>query len=382
MQVKRCPECGNRLTTNYCHLCMKRVSFFSQKGEDASSCHREEGHTCVSFEMPEEAPEKIRFPKVICTPGDSGRREKSERTGKKKLVSVAVVVAVLWVLSSVFGAMEYAFEEALEPEIHYEAFIQAGGAGAEDVPGIVSVEIYNANDIVITVDGAGLYYDDYAIAVTIENGSDQDITVSSNLLSVNGYMSTSSSLFEQVEEGQTDQAFLELYSYDLENAGIKQVAQVEFYLDIYDSDEYTDIDQTGLITLQTQVAGDYVQPVDDSGWELYNDGGVRMVVRGDTLSAYGDYTVTLFMENSTDYTVCLSDSRMLINGQETDGLLWTTMRPHTRAIDRLYFSDLEELGISDISQIEELTVDLTVEYMDDWETVETKTDTLTFTPAR
>ena len=64
MAIQRCPECGQRLKTNYCDICMRKVPFAGKRTKavldpwEYSSAHREEkGHQCVSFG--DETPKKI-----------------------------------------------------------------------------------------------------------------------------------------------------------------------------------------------------------------------------------------------------------------------------------------------------------------------------------
>jgi len=416
MQVRRCPECGNRLKSDYCHICMKRIPYLAQQ-KDTSSTHREEaGHTCVSFDDPWEAGGKKpsafqrlsdlrwnrdassshREEKHTCvtfdTPrkteknvftriGDAKQQRRQAKNGKKQVKTAAIVIAVMSVVSSLFSAVDSETEVQPEPEYAYGEYIYAGDQGAEGVPGIESTELFNNGPIVITADSAGLFYEDYAIAVTIMNESEQDITVSTDLMCINGYMIASSGLFTQVESGETLHDYLIAYSFDLEEAGIKQVAQMAFTLDIYDSEEYTDIAQTDLITLDTQIVDDYIQPVDDSGWELYNEDGLRIVLRSTEVSDYDDCSMILFLENETDRMVCLYDNGITLNGQGSSGVLWSTLLPHTRAIEEIYLYDLAALGIEDVSDMEEMTVELQMEYMTDWYVEESQNVLLTFSPA-
>ena len=92
MSVRRCPECGNRLTSNYCDICMRRVPFAGLRSGrdldpwDYSSAHREEeDHECVSFDTPKPASHKKPVLKPVFPKSKSAKK-----TGKKKLGGVVL----------------------------------------------------------------------------------------------------------------------------------------------------------------------------------------------------------------------------------------------------------------------------------------------------
>lgn len=373
MEVQRCPECGNRLTTNYCDVCMKRVPFrgaaLSRHKDpwDTSSAHREEdGHECVSFdtEQPKVKPVKtVTFPK----------KKTDVKTQKAK--AVAIVVAMLSLLPAIFGILEDVTDigAAPEPEYNYQAFVTG------EVPQITPMELYNDGEIVITADSAGAYYDDYTIELGIQNNSEQDVSISTQMLSVNGYM-MNSGFSTHISSGESRQDLMQLSSYDLEAAGITQVAQIAFYLDLYDSETYDSIATTELITLETDIAEGFVQPVDDQGWEMHIDDNLRVVYTGSELSPYGDCGLHLYLENLSNENVSFSTEGVWINGEEVPGFLWETLRPGTRALDSIYIYGLEELDITQFSQITEVYIEYIVDTYQGDEIVDTVYCSTLFNP--
>lgn len=374
MQIHRCPECGMRLTTNYCDICMRRVPFKGtpakqtfQHQEGSSAHRREAGHQCLDFEM--EKP-KVKPAKMVSFPA-------KKMTGSKnapKIKVVAIIIAAMSVISSMFGLIEELNEPAPEPEYNYEVFVSM-----EDIPQITPTELYNDGQIIITADSAGLYYDDYTIALGIHNNSDRDVSVSTQMLSVNGYM-MNYGFSTHISAGESRQDLMQLYSYDLESAGITQVAEIAFYLDLYDSETYDSIATTELITLQTDIAEGFVQPVDDAGWEMHIDDNLRVVYQGSELSSYGDCDLHLHLENLSDETVSFSTDGVWINGEEVEGFLWETLRPGTRAVDSIYIYGLEELDITQFSQITEVYIEYVVECYEGDEIVDTVYCSTLFNP--
>lgn len=361
MDVQRCPECGGRITTNYCDVCMRKVPFRGvgirrhKDPWDTSSAHREEGgHECVSFDDPRQ-PEKKKRPVQVSFPRPK-QKAKDKPTQKAKIVSVIVALAVS-LLPALFGILDEISSAEPEPEYNMEAYVEAG------VPQIIPTELYDDGEIQITAGSSGEYYGDYAVSVMIQNDSHRDVTVATDLLSVNSYMANCG-LYADVPSGESQQAFLQLDSYDLENAGITEVAEIAFCLNIYDSETYDDIAATELITLKTDIADGFVQTVDDSGWQMHIDENLRMVYQGAEVSSYGDCDLRLYLENLTDENASVTTTLIKVNGEEVSGFLWDILRPGTRTMDSIYIYELEELDITQLSQITEVYLEYTVETYD------------------
>lgn len=385
MSVHRCPECGNRLTTNYCDICMRKVPFAGAKpGKyrdpwDYSSAHRqEEGHKCVTFDHSTETTQskKQTFSRSKQTFTGSHRGSRSGSAGKTgTAVVVIVAIIVVWMMTFVYELIDT--EIAPEPEYAYEELTPESSA---DVPAVEPRTLYEGNGIRITLDGSGREYDEFVLYLTVENGTQQDIIVNSRLLSVNSYMFTGA-LFEQFGAGQTVQTCLPIYEYELRNAGIEQIAEIAFQLELLDGESYTAIDTTELITVYTDRAENYEITVDASGMELYNDGSLWIMAKTMEFSPYGDGKVKLYMENQSGSTVAISTQQIRLNGQEVSGGVWSELRPDTRAITEIYFYEFEQLDITQMDQIKEISLDLHIEYMEDWYVAETINKTVTFTPS-
>lgn len=375
MAVQRCPECGNRLNSNYCDICMKRVPFRGLAARkyrdpwDMSSAHREEdGHTCIRFDAQQPKAKPVQtatFPKT----------EKAPARKKTKAQAIAIVVAVVSLLPALVNFFVGIVEEiaVAEPEYNYEAYVEA------DVPQITPTELYNDGQIVVTADSAGTYYDDYTIALGIQNNSDRDVSVSTQLLSVNGYM-MNYGFGTHISPGESRQDLLQLYSYELEEIGITQVVEIAFCLELYDAETYESIATTELITLKTDAAEDIRQPVNDTGWEMHIDDNLRVVYTGAELSSYGDCDLNLYLENLSNEMVSFTTGGIWINGKEVEGFLWETLRPDTRAVDSIYIYGLEDLDITQFSQITEIYIEYMVDTYQGDEIVDTVYCTTLFNP--
>lgn len=364
MSIQRCPECGGRLHTNYCDICMRKVPFAGMKTarrrdpwetRDGSSAHRmEKDHTCVSFEKPE----KQTFRSFV--------KKQTPVSKKKTAPALGILLAVLSLLPALFGLFEEAAESVAVPEPEYsiyEGFVLAGDPGAEDVPNVIAGEIYNQDGIRITADYAGLSYGDYTLFMTIYNDTDRDVGISMDRISVNGYM-VPFGLYQDVKAGKSEQTYLTFYSYTLEGSGISNVADVEIVLDVYDAKSYVNIAESELLRVETDYSGSMEPAVDVSGMELYNDGSLCVLLRDARMLEQGDCELDLYMENLSGSTVNVYSGAVWVNGEEVSGYIGKILRPNTRAFDTGYIYVWDYMDIQELDQIEEITIDLYVEYMD------------------
>ena len=385
MHVQRCPECGQRLNTNYCDICMRKVPFGGVKlakrrdpwdSRDGSSAHRQEkGHECVSFGV-EKKPKKTTFTVPY---------KKTAAPKKKGASVVAIVVAAVSLLPMLFGFIEEVIDTEPVPEPDYgiyEDFVEAGTPGAEEVPAIVAGEVYNANGIRITADAAGLNYGDYAVYFTLYNDTKQKVCVNFENISVNGCM-VSYGAFEEVKAGKSEQTYIAFYADELEKAGIKQVSEVAFDVYAYEANGYEDIVVGDLVTVQTEAAPSAEPAVAPVGLDLYNDGSVRIVLADVTLKSYGDCELDLYMENTSSKSVDIYSGQIWVNGEAVSGYIWEMLRPNTRSFNGGTIYELDEpvnLEITELSQIEEITIDLYVEYTEGNEILESLSESVTFDP--
>ena len=380
MSIQRCPECGQRLKTNYCDICMRKVPFGGVRQvarkdpwdiKDGSSAHRrEKGHECVSFDM--EKKPKTTFRSY----------RKSNTVNKKGASVVAIILAILSLLPALFGLVEEAVESVPAPEPQYnvsDGFVEAGATGAENVPNVITGEVYNDNGVRIHVDTAGLSYGDYVIYFTIYNDTDRKLGISGDMVSINGYM-LPFGFYHDIKAGKSAQTSLAFYSYELEKAGITQISDVTFALSAYENNNYEPIFSNELVTLQTTVEVAAESAVDVSGLELYNDGDIRIVLTDVSMPLYGECQLDLYMENFSDRPVNVFSAGAAVNGETVAYSMWSSLRSDTRAITSGYLYELNAMEIEEVSQIEEITLELYVEYLDGVHVAQTISEAVTFDP--
>lgn len=116
----------------------------------------------------------------------------------------------------------------------------------------VDMVLFNQDGIVITckgfVPGSDDGWDDPKVKFLIENNTDKNITVQVRDVSVNGFM-IDPACSEDVAAGKKmngDMSWLQMY---FDENGITEVETIEFYFHIFDADEWEDIVDSNVITL-------------------------------------------------------------------------------------------------------------------------------------
>lgn len=236
---------------------------------------------------------------------------------------------------------------------------------------LAETEVYNKDGIVIT---ATKIEDDLfgpTVTFSITNDSSKNIVVTTRSLSVNGYMMEASALYSDVAAGKKAKESMILMASELEQAGIDTVADIEFYINISDSETYMDIESSDLIKLSTSASGSFEQAVNDSGDVVYDSNGVRVVCQGLKQDLIWDGTVVFFMENNGTQPVTVYAENVSVNGYMVDVSLYSDLRPATRSVSGMYILDLTDLEIESIDGIESIEFTLRIVNADNWNEIDT-----------
>ncbi len=392
MKIVRCPECGNRLKTNYCHMCMKRVPVYVPRtGESAQQYtppKKTGGHTCISFEQPQESGKK-QIPDVFTKVAQANQQRRSAKNNKKSTTAVAIGLAVLSLISSLAGVFSEVTEETVVPrpdfaveELTYnwdeDFYTPAGEPGAESLQELVPAEIYNQDGLVITAESIGIYYADPAVLYTITNLSDRAVEVCIEYPSVNGYMLNNLYFSSIVDSGEVWQDLLILDDFSLDRMDIQTVAEVAFQLDIYDNVTGESIADGQTVTLQTLAAEYFVQPEVKDGQQIYNQNGLRMVLLSASIDDGGDCVLEFYLENTGEEFLTVADQGIYINDVESGSWLWGGLRPGTRTIYQINVYDGAELKLQDLEDLETARIELCIQNGQVWDLETSVYDTVTF----
>ena len=191
-----------------------------------------------------------------------------------------------------------------------------------------------------------------SIKLLVENNSDKDYTIGCDALIVNDYMI--GDLFaSEIAAGKKANETIDLYSSELKAAGIDNVGKIEIYFHAYDSDwnnlfenVYAEIHTSAFDSMDTQA--------DDSGMELFNGNGIRIVGKTVDENSFWGTAILLYCENTCGKNVCISVEDMSVNGFMMDPFFATNVYDGKKSIQEitLFSSELEENGIESIEEVE------------------------------
>jgi hypothetical protein len=191
------------------------------------------------------------------------------------------------------------------------------------------------------------------IKLFIENNTDKDYMVGCDALIVNDYMI--SDLFSStVAAGKKATETMHLFSSELNAAGIDTVGKIEMYfhatedgtLDRLFSNVYSEIHTSEYDNMDTSA--------DDSGTELYNKNGIRIVGKTVDEDSFWGMAILLFCENTSGRNISIHVDDMSINGYMMTPFFASTIYDGKKAIEDITImsSDLESSGVESIEEAE------------------------------
>ena len=190
------------------------------------------------------------------------------------------------------------------------------------------------------------------IKLLVENNSDRDYTIGCDALIVNDYM-ISDLFYSDIAAGKSSNETMNLYSSQLEAAGIDTVGKIEMYFHAYDSD-FNYLFQNAYSELHTSEYENMDTTPNDAGNELYNANGIRIVGKTVDENSFWGTAILLYCENNSGQNVGISVDDMSINGFMMSPFFSTTIYNGKKSIDdiTIFSKDLEDNGIKSIDQVE------------------------------
>jgi hypothetical protein len=219
----------------------------------------------------------------------------------------------------------------------------------------------------------GLFGD--AIKVVVENETSNDVMVGCTALVVNDFMIND--LFaSKVAARKKANETIDLYTSELNAAGIETVGQVEIYFHIYDADTFEKILDSDCVTIKTSEYANMDTSADDSGKELYNEGGIRIVGKTVDENSFWGTAILLYTENKSGRNVGISVDNMSINDFMMSPFFSTVVYDGKKSFDDItvFKKDLEENNIQSIDTVE---LSFRIYDADSYETI-TESDPITF----
>lgn len=248
-----------------------------------------------------------------------------------------------------------------------------GDASQSDIEDNVTVSetvLYDTDGIKVTATG---YEDGWMgpeIKLLIENNSAQNVLVTSDSVSANGYMMPYAGFYADVAAGKKANDSLSVYSSELKQAGIETIAELQFYIQVSDADTWDSIAKSDLITLNTSAAG-LEQPIDDSGDILYDTNDIKIVCKGLKQDIIWDGTIVFYIENNCGQPITVYAENVSVNGFMQLSGMWSDLRDGTMLVDGMSLLDLDDLEVDSIDDIENIEFNLRIINSDTWDEIDT-----------
>lgn len=269
---------------------------------------------------------------------------------KRKLGAMLALLCVSMMTFSACGSGSASSSDSTETEI------TSADADTDD-----SVETTIEEQVLIDQDGLKITATEYVtdsiwgdgINLLIENNGSSDVGIGCDAVIVNDYML--SDLFSStVTAGNKANETVDLYSSQLEEAGIENVGKIELYFHTYDPSTYMTIQDFDCVTIETSNFASMDTTANEEGQELYNANGVRIVGKYVNESSFWGMGVLLYIENTSGQEVTVSCESMSVNGFMVNPFFSSNVYDGKKAISEatIFESDLEANGITEVETIE------------------------------
>jgi len=206
------------------------------------------------------------------------------------------------------------------------------------------------------------------LSLLLENSTDKSVSVQALGSSVNGIM-LSTWFSSDIAAGKKSNEQLSYMQQDLDTAGIKVIKDIELYFNVYDTETWDTVFDTGMIQITTSADPSYVQKYDASGDTIFDQDGFKIIVRGmDMPGAYSGADVYFYIENNSDKNVNVSTQNVSIDGFMIDPYFSCEVFAGKKAYATMSFME-EDLTKNDIKTISAIDFDITVFDEITWESL-------------
>lgn len=212
--------------------------------------------------------------------------------------------------------------------------------------------LYSDDEYTITVTGIEKDWSDTVLKLLVENRTDRNIALKGNYFIVNG-ITIPGWMYIEVAAQKKSNGELRLYENAMETAGISQVATLIAYeSEILDADDLFGYTKDMPLTINTSLAGNYEQKINDEGSLIWENNGISITSQVVNDSRFL-HRVQLFIRNDTDKNISLTADNISVNGFTLSGLLLENVAAGSVAFGDLLVSEseLEDNGIKEIEEV-------------------------------
>ena len=340
-----CPSCGASYNGKRCRQC--NYEHFSE--EIAHGGHIHQGEPLV-IDSP------VRRPIPRKDPFDCDRKTRKRPFGgtrqEKKKHPIARFLGILLVIYSLLPALA---NWGLELETREER-VQMEQAIPENL-----VTLYEEGNFSISVYPDQISDFEGGLRLWVQNRSDRDVYVIDQYAMVNGYVMPGMGVYVDAAANAWGMDTLYLDEEALLDAGITEVQELVFALDVIDDDTYQTVLTTYPIGLST-TGRPLEQEKMVSGEVLVDETDFYMEALGYAPDPdhprFENGSLKFYLENRSDVFLTLSTLEASVGEKPVDLYLGADLPAHSRAVVRLDLWGLEALEFSTPSELEELTMTL------------------------
>lgn len=213
--------------------------------------------------------------------------------------------------------------------------------------------IVDKNGVKITAKSIAYDAYDVDIKLLIENNSSQNIMVQAKDFSINGIM-LDPILSADVSSGKKSNDSISIFTSDLEDAKITTIKDLEFSVNVFDSDTWDDIFSEQGIKLETD-ATNYNQKYNTDGQLILDQNDIKIyALKLNDKDSFWGADLMLYIENNSSQNITVQARDVSINGFMVDPSFSADVNAGKKSYDSITFfeSDLEDNDITDITELE------------------------------
>lgn len=209
----------------------------------------------------------------------------------------------------------------------------------------------------------------YTWKIYLENRTNQDLMFSLQDVSVNGYM-CDPYFATTVNAGMKANKEISFLKEQFQQIGIKEVTQVEFTLQVYDANDWTEdaiwSETYRLYPLGEAADKEYPRQEMPEDIVLFDNDVATMIITGFEPDSIWGYSANVYLVNKTDDTLMFSVGEASVNGFMCNPYFAKSVTPGKQCITSISWSKnaLEENGIT---KVQELRLPIRVYEADEWE---------------
>ena len=286
--------------------------------------------------------------------GYTAFQEEKRRSWWAALAGAVLVLAVVCWAVSPYGI------DLLAPEP--EMAVSAAPEG--------STVLFEGGGVMVTAQWQDGQLFEKSIPITLVNSTSEKVSIAFKEIVANGYVMETSLFQLTAEPGTSAQAEFSLHKTDLENTGMSAVTEVSFNLTAYGTHSFTSIASTDRIVLKGAIPPGFVQNVESRGAVLYDQDGIKIVLRSYEMDPNAPEDVTkgkflFYIQNNTERHLRIAMPEVLVNGQALDIGIWSELLPGTKVVTGMYLYRLKDLGIQNPLEVETLSYNFAFTDRDD-----------------